>query len=68
LVTHYEKKNTGYKIYHIYDYSDELAQKNEVNAYDRPISMEYLTDTAQEVYGKFAVFDKDQLWNAIKYQ
>ena len=58
IVTHYEKTGKNYGIYPLYDYSDELAKKHAVNQYDKSVSMDYLTRTAQEVLGDFAIFDR----------
>ena len=58
LVTHYEKDGKNYKIYPLYDYNDDLAKKHAVNAFDNPISMKYLKNTAQEVFGSFLKLDR----------
>ena len=58
LVTHYEKNGTNYKVYPLYDYNDTLAKKHAVNAFDKPISMNYLKNTAREVYGNFLKLDR----------
>lgn len=53
IVTHYEKGWKNYKIYSLYDYTDELAKKHYVNGSDKPISVKYLKDTAKEIYTSF---------------
>ncbi len=58
IVTHYEKNGKNYAVYPLYEYNDELAGRHAVNAYDKPISMDYLTGTAQEVYGSLAILKR----------
>ena len=58
LVTHYEKNGRNYKVYPLYDYNDDLAAIHAVNAFDHPISMNYLKSTAQEVFGSFVKLDR----------
>jgi hypothetical protein len=54
-VTHYETGGKNYAVYPLYEYNDGLAKKHAVNAYDKPISMDYLKSTAREVYGDFEI-------------
>jgi poly-gamma-glutamate synthesis protein (capsule biosynthesis protein) len=58
IVTHYEKGWKNYRVYPLYAYTDELAKKHYVNGYDKPISTDYLWDTAKKVYGSYMADEK----------
>ncbi len=53
LVTHYEKGGKNYQVIPLADYTEELAAKHAVNAYDKPVSAAYFSELAQEVFGAF---------------
>jgi poly-gamma-glutamate synthesis protein (capsule biosynthesis protein) len=43
LVTHYERNWTGFKVYPLYSYTEEILEKHFFNQENTSLSMEYLT-------------------------
>ena len=48
-----ESYRAGLAAVHFSDYTEELAAKHAVNAYDKPVSAAYFSELAQEVFGAF---------------
>ena len=51
LVTHYERDWTGFKVYPLYEYSEELAEKHWLGRGNTTVTMDYLQDTSTHVLG-----------------
>ena len=51
LVTHYEKDYKGMKVYPLYEYSGELADKHRRNQAEKVLTMEYLSETSSKIFG-----------------
>jgi len=61
IVTHYEKDFTEFKVYPLYDYSDELLDKHWKNQGKKELTMDYLSNLSA-AYLK----DKEILFNPFK--
>lgn len=62
MVTHYEKSFTGFKIYPLYAYTEELAEKHYVNQNKKELTMEYLGSLSRRIFG-----EKETLRNPFIY-
>jgi poly-gamma-glutamate synthesis protein (capsule biosynthesis protein) len=51
LVTHYERGYTGFKVYPLYAYSEELLAKHLKNYERLDLTMKYLNETAAKILG-----------------
>jgi poly-gamma-glutamate synthesis protein (capsule biosynthesis protein) len=51
LVTHYERGHTGFKVYPLYAYSEELLEKHWKNQDKKELTMDYLKETAAKILG-----------------
>ena len=51
LVTHYERNFTGFKVYPLYAYTGELAEKHRKNQEQKELTMDYLAGLASTVLG-----------------
>ncbi len=56
LVTHYESGGSRFRVYPIWKYTDDLADRHAVNQNAR-ISVKYFKETAEEIYGEYVVED-----------
>ncbi len=52
LVTHVEGRTDGVTVYNLSDYTEDLAQKNEIRSQDANFSLEYCIDLCNEVWGE----------------
>lgn len=52
LVCHVEKGSNGVSVYFLEDYTDSLAQRNEIRSQDPAFSLEYCADLCEEVWGE----------------
>jgi poly-gamma-glutamate synthesis protein (capsule biosynthesis protein) len=52
LINHYEKNLTGFKIYPLGEYTEELAEKHWRRAGDRDMKLEYFLKTAGDLFGE----------------
>ena len=55
VVTHFEDNWINFKIYPLYAYSDEIAQRHRKNREEMVLSMDYLTDLSTRVLGVRAI-------------
>ena len=53
-VTHYRNKG-GYCVYPLQDYTAELAAEHGIKNFDKPMTLDYLNDLAEQVLGEFAM-------------
>lgn len=53
-VTHYRSKG-GYCVYPLQDYTAELAAEHGIKNFDKPMTLDYLNDLAEQVLGEFAM-------------
>ena len=51
LVTHYEKNYTGFKVYPLYTYTEELVEKHWKNQAKKELTINYLYALAAKVFG-----------------
>ena len=51
VVTHYEKGHTGFKVYPIYAYTEELAAKHWKNQTKKELTLDYLRNLASRIFG-----------------
>lgn len=56
LVTHYEHGLHGYRVYRLADYTDELAARHGISAYDSPVSVEYFEELSAQVLGQYRIY------------
>ena len=54
LVCHLEKGQGGVTTYFLKDYSEEMAQKNEIRKQDSAFSFAYCLDLCENVWGTLA--------------
>jgi poly-gamma-glutamate synthesis protein (capsule biosynthesis protein) len=52
LINHYEKNFTGFKIYPLGEYTEELAEKHWKRAGDSGMKREYFLKAAEDLFGK----------------
>jgi len=50
LVTHYERDFTNFRVYPLYEYSDELAEKHRINRNGMEMTMSYLDTLSAEIF------------------
>ena len=55
LVTHYEKGFTGFKVYPLFAYTDELAEKHWKNQGSGELTLEYLNSLAAKTLGEMEI-------------
>jgi poly-gamma-glutamate synthesis protein (capsule biosynthesis protein) len=51
-VTHYEENFTGFKVYPLYNYTEELAEKHRQKQSDKTLGLDYFTALARQVLGQ----------------
>ena len=51
LVTHYEKNFKGFKVYPLYDYTEEIAAKHRKNQEKKELTPELLTAMSEKILG-----------------
>ena len=51
LVTHYEKGYTGFKIFPLYSYTDELAERHFLNQQRNALTLSYLKNLSAKIFG-----------------
>ena len=51
LVTHYEKNYTGFKVWPLYNYTEELAESHMLNRVKTEMSIASLKNTAARILG-----------------
>ncbi len=56
LVTHYERGLHGYRVYRLADYTDELAARHGISAYDSPVSVKYFEDLSAQILGQYRIY------------
>lgn len=64
LVMHYESPYTNYCVYPLYRYTDELASQHYINQLDQKISLEWLQQTATEIWADLQILDPQQTFPA----
>jgi len=53
LVTHYENGGKNYRVYPLWDYTDDLAKRHRVNAKDKKVTVEYFEKLSEDILGEF---------------
>ena len=61
VVTHYEKNFTGFGVYPLYDYTEELLEKHRKNQDKNELTMPFLDSTVKEILGNFAINKNPEL-------
>jgi len=56
MVSHFETGFTGFKIYPLYSYSEELLEKHWVNRVKKELSLDYFTGLAAKVLGNKEIY------------
>ena len=51
LITHYERNYQGMKVYPLYEYSDDLAEKHRKNQANKEFTLEYFSDLSTKIFG-----------------
>jgi poly-gamma-glutamate synthesis protein (capsule biosynthesis protein) len=55
-LTHYDKNLTGFTVYPLSEYSEELAEKHWKRANDKDMTLDFFTSRARELFGSVLVF------------
>jgi len=65
IVTHYERGLYGYRTYLLKDYTEELANRHGIIAYEPMLTLQFLEDLADEVWGaERTEYDLDRVYGA----
>ena len=51
LVTHYEKDYLNFKVYPLYAYTEELAEKHRLNQVKKELTQDYMTGLTSKIFG-----------------
>ena len=51
LVTHYERNYTGFKVYPLYAYTEEISSRHRINQERKDLTMDYLSGLSARVFG-----------------
>jgi len=54
-LTHYDKNQSGFKIYPLSEYTEELAEKHWKRARDKNMTLEFFNNRARELYGPMLI-------------
>jgi hypothetical protein len=60
LVMHYERGYRDYAVYPLYAYSEDLARRHYINQLDRPVSLDFFSGLASEVWGEYCIIREEQ--------
>jgi poly-gamma-glutamate synthesis protein (capsule biosynthesis protein) len=53
LVMHYERGYTAYGVYPLSAYTEDMARRHYINQLDRPVSLDFFSNLAQEIWGDY---------------